>query len=204
MEGKRAVLFDVGNVLIQWDPTRVYRPLFPHEADMDHFLAKVCDPEWNRGIDAGRPFEEAVRERQREMPEFAELIGLWWSRWEDMVGGEVPGSVALLKQLKDQGTPLYALSNWSRETFPTAWARFPFLEWFEEKVVSGFVGLAKPDPAIFRLAIERCGLTPALTVFIDDSQPNVDAALGLGFDALLFTGAERLRADLVERNFIPR
>jgi 2-haloacid dehalogenase len=204
MEGKRAVLFDVGNVLIQWDPTRVYRPLFEREADLDHFLAEVCDPEWNRAIDAGRPFAEAVRERQREMPEYAELIGFWWSRWEDMLGGEVPGTVALLGQLKAQGTPLYALSNWSKETFPTARVRFPFLDWFEEKVVSGFVGLAKPDPAIYRLAIERCGLTPALTVFIDDSQPNVDAALGLGFDALLFTGAERLRADLVERSFIPR
>ena len=202
MEGKRAMLFDLGNVLIQWDPRRVFRDLLPREADLDHFLEQVCDPDWNRTIDAGRPFAEAVRERQLEMPAFAGLIELWWTRWHDMLGGEVPGTVALLGELKALGIPLYALSNWSAETFPIARREYPFLEWFDHMVVSGLVGLAKPDPAIFRLAIERCGLTPPLTVFIDDSQANVDAALALGFDALLFTGAERLRADLVRRGLI--
>ena len=202
MEGKRAVLFDVGNVLIQWDPRRVYRELFDSQAGLDHFLEKVCDPEWNRSIDAGKPFAQAIRERQREMPEFAGLIGLWWSRWHDMLGGEVPGSVALLAELKARGIPLYALSNWSAETLPRAWGEYPFLEWFDQTVVSGLVGLAKPDPAIYQLAIGRCGLTPSLTVFIDDSQANVDAALALGFDALLFTGAEQLRADLLRRELI--
>jgi 2-haloacid dehalogenase len=119
-----------------------------------------------------------------------------------MLHGEIPGTVALLRELKRQGLPLYALTNWSAETFPMARERFAFLSWFERIVVSGEVGLAKPDRAIFDLAIRQCGLTPARTVYIDDVQANVDVALGLGFDPILFTGAQGLRAALAERGLL--
>jgi 2-haloacid dehalogenase len=119
-----------------------------------------------------------------------------------MLGGEIPGTVAILRELKHRGLPLYALTNWSAETFPRARERFAFLSWFERLVVSGEVGLAKPDPAIFHLAIRRCGLTPARTVYVDDVQANVEVALGLGFDSILFTGAQGLRAALAERGLL--
>ncbi|MDR3669217.1 MAG: HAD family phosphatase [Holophaga sp.] len=197
--GRRAILFDLGGVLLDWDPRHVYRSLFADEADMERFLAVVCHADWNRRIDAGRPFAEAILERQREVPEFAELIGFWRSRWEGMLKGEIPGTVAILRELKDLGVPLYALSNWSAETFPIARARFGFLAWFERIVVSGEEGLAKPDPALFQRAIERCGLVPARTLFIDDSPANIEVALGLGFDPILFTGAQPLREALAAR-----
>jgi len=197
--GERAVLFDLGGVLIEWNPRHLYRPLFADAAEMERFLAVVCDAEWNRGIDAGRTFAEAIRERQAEFPEYAEYIGFWHSRWTGMLKGELPGTVAILRELKDLRIPLYALTNWSAETFPAAREQFAFLAWFDRIVVSGEVGLAKPDRAIFDLAVRECGLVPAQTVFIDDVQANVDAALDLGFDALLFTGAEPLRRALALR-----
>jgi len=196
------VLFDLGGVLIDWNPRYLYRSLCAGEAELEHFLAVVCDPAWNAGIDAGRSFAEAIREKQQAFPQYAELIGFWRSRWDEMLNGEVPGTPALLGELKAAGVPLFALTNWSAETFPMAFQRFGFLERFERIVVSGAEGLAKPDPALFRLAIERCALVPEETVFIDDSPANVAAALGLGFDALLFSGAEVLRPALVARGLL--
>ncbi|MDR3670100.1 MAG: HAD family phosphatase [Holophaga sp.] len=199
----RAVMFDLGGVLIDWNPRYLYRPLFAEAEEMERFLAEVCHAEWNRAIDAGRPLAEAIRERQREVPACAELIGLWGSRWADMVQGEIPGTVALLRELKELGLPLYALSNWSAETFPLARERFAFLAWFAAIVVSGEEGVAKPDPEIFERAIRRCGLDPARTAFIDDVPANVEAARALGFDAILFTGAGPLRRALVARGLLP-
>jgi 2-haloacid dehalogenase len=202
MTGKRAVLFDLGNVLIEWDPRLVYRTLFQDPAEMEHFLADVCGADWNRAIDGGKPLMQSVRERQALWPQYAEMIGLWATRWRDMLPGAMPDSVAILKELKDQGTPIYALTNWSRETFPPTRERFAFLGWFKDIVVSGFEGLAKPDPALYRLTMERCGLVPAETVFVDDLQLNIDAALTVGLDAVRFTGAPALRQALVERGIL--
>jgi 2-haloacid dehalogenase len=199
----KAVLFDLGGVLIDWNPRHLYRPLFADEAEMERFLLEVVDPKWNQQIDAGRPFAEAIRERQAEVPEYAEFIGMWFSRWKDMLNGEIPGTVAILRELKDLGRPLYALSNWSAETFPLARERFEFLSWFKRIVVSGEVGLAKPDRAIFQLAARECALVPGWTVFIDDVQTNIDVALGLGYDAVRFTGAGALRQALAERGLLP-
>ena len=202
MAGKRAVLFDLGNVFIEWDPRYVYRTLFSDPAEMEHFLKVVCAPDWNWSIDAGKPFMEAIRERQAMFPEYAEFIGFWYSRWREMLHGEIPGSVAVLWDLKAQATPIYALTNWSLETFSATRERFGFLDWFARIVVSGEVKLAKPDPEIFRLTARQCGLVPQETLFVDDLQANIDAALAVGFDALRFTGAEALRAALVERGLL--
>jgi len=199
----RAILFDLGGVLIDWNPRHLYRDLFADEAEMERFLAEVVHADWNKEIDAGRPFAEAIRERQAEVPQYAEFIGMWFSRWKDMLHGEIPGTVAILRELKDLGRPLYALSNWSAETFPLARERFGFLAWFRRIVVSGEVGLAKPDRAIFELAARQCALVPGRTVFIDDVQANIDVALSLGYDAIRFTGAGALRQALAERGLLP-
>lgn len=188
-----AFLFDLGGVLIEWDPRRVYRPYFSGPQELERFFAEVCTSEWNRSLDAGRPMAEAVREKQAEFPQLAEPIGWWHSRWAEMLGGPMQETVDLLRELVEAGHPVCALTNWSAETFPIARARFPFLAWFAQIVVSGEVGLTKPDPAIFRLAIQRCGLEPADTLFIDDHAPNIATAQTLGFATHLFRDAKRLR-----------
>lgn len=202
MSETRAILFDLGGVLIDWNPRYVYRALFPVEADMEHFLDTVCSSEWNRAIDAGMPFAEAIRQRQQELPAWAELIGLWHTRWADMLGGANAGTVAVLQELKERGLKVCALTNWSAETFPIARERFAFLAWFTRIVVSGEVGLAKPDPAIFKLALTQCGLIAGETVFIDDVALNVETARALGMDAILFQTPDQLRVDLATRGLL--
>lgn len=192
-----AILFDLGGVLIDWNPRYLYRPLFNgDEAAMEAFLARVCPPEWNHQIDAGRPFAEAVAERQRLFPEHAHHIALWHSGWPQMLRDAIPESVALLEALRRRGRRLLALTNWSAETFPIARSRFAFLDWFEDIVVSGEVKLAKPDPRIFELTVRRGRLDPARTLYIDDVDRNIDAAQAAGFRAHHFTGPAGLRMEL--------
>src|SRR5258708_4864478 len=142
---------------------------------MERFLAKIVPPEWNHQIDAGKPFSEAVAERIRDHPQHAQWIALWKDSWTRMLREPIAESVAILGELRQRGHRLYALTNWSAETFPVARAKFGFLDWFEDIVVSGEVRLAKPDPRIFALAIKRCRLDPAPTVFIDEHPRQVDA-----------------------------
>ena len=202
MAGAQAVLFDLGGVLIDWDPRHLFRQVIPDPQRLDYFLQEVCGNRWNHAIDAGKPFLEAIRERQAELPEYAEAIGIWYERWEEMMTGDLPETVAVLRDLKARDIPLFALTNWYRETFPIARARFGFLDWFRDIVVSGVEGMAKPDPAFFRLAARRCGLVPARTVFVDDVQANVDSARAVGFDAILFTGAGPLCVELETRGLL--
>jgi 2-haloacid dehalogenase len=191
------VLFDLGAVLIDWDPRYLYRSLFNgDESAMEHFLTEIVPPEWNRSIDAGKTFADAVAERVRLYPQHAELIAQWKEGWPRMLQDAIPGTVGILSELREQGHRLYALTNWSAETFPLARARFEFLQWFEDIVVSGEVLLAKPDPRIFALTIERCRLQPARTVYIDDSLHNVEAGRQAGLQALHFRNPEELRLDL--------
>jgi 2-haloacid dehalogenase len=193
------VLFDLGAVLIDWNPRYLYRPLFNgNDQEMERFLAKIVPPEWNHQIDAGKPFSEAVAERIRDHPQHAQLIALWKDSWTRMLREPIAESVAILGELRQRGHRLYALTNWSAETFPVARAKFGFLDWFEDIVVSGEVKLAKPDPRIFALTIERCRLDPARTVFIDDSPRNVEAGRNAGLHALHFTGPQQLRTELVQ------
>jgi 2-haloacid dehalogenase len=198
-----AVLFDLGGVLVDWNPRYLYRPLFQgDDKAMEYFLAAVCAPEWNREMDAGKPFAVAVRERQKLFPEHADLIALWKDGWEQMLREPIDESVAILGELRDRGHRLIALTNWSSETFPIAQTRFPFLNWFEDIVVSGEVKLAKPDRRIFELTIQRAALDPATTVYIDDSLPNIEAARPLGFHAVHFATPAKLRAELTRLGLI--
>jgi len=191
-----AVVFDLGGVLIDWNPRYVYRRLFASEADIDAFMAETGIMEMNATLDAGRPFAECVGELAARFPHHAAPIRAWQEKWADMLGGALEETVALLDRLRSAGTPVYALTNWSAETFPVAQARFPFLGWFRHVVVSGEVGLVKPDPRIFDIVLRWTNTAARQTLFIDDSPKNVEAARRLGFQALRFTDAATLAADL--------
>jgi 2-haloacid dehalogenase len=198
----KAVVFDLGGVLIDWDPRYLYRKLLADEEAVEEFLATVCTPEWNAELDRGRPFAEGVAELVERHPAQAAAITAYHERWREMLGGEVPGAVAVLADLRAAGVPLYALTNWSAETFAITRGRFAFLEWFDGVVVSGQERVIKPDPRIFRLLADRFGLDPETTFYVDDSEANVAAARALGFDAVRFTGPERLRRDLEARRLL--
>lgn len=200
----KAVVFDLGGVLIDWDPRHLYRKLLADEAAVEEFLATVCTPEWNAELDRGRPFAEGVAELVERHPEHAAAIAAYHERWPEMVAGDLPGTVEVLAELRAAGVPLYALTNWSAETFAITRGRFEFLEWFDGLLVSGEERVTKPDPAIFQLLLDRFGLDPTATVFVDDSEANVAAARRLGFDAIGFTGHEELRRELVARRLLPR
>ena len=191
------VVFDLGGVLIDWNPRYLYRQLFDDEAAMESFLADVVSPEWNGQQDSGRTWAEAVEVLTREHPEQRDLIAAYWHRWQETLGDAIAPTVEILEELRLTGIRLYALSNWSAETFPVARPRYPFLETFDGIVISGEEKLAKPDPRIFRHLLDRYDLDPAATVFIDDSEANVRAAAAQGMIALRFEDAASLRRDLV-------
>ena len=191
-----SVLFDLGNVLIRWDPRNHYRDRFESEAQMEAFLAEVADNAWNHEMDLGKPFAQAIAERSELFPEHAHLLAEWKSEWERMLGGAIDDSVALLEELKAGGYRLAALTNWSGETFPVARERFPFLAWFDDIVISGVEGMAKPDPAMFALALQRSGFVAERTVFIDDNLPNIVGAKAVGLHTVHFASAAQCRQEL--------
>ena len=193
-----AVLFDLGNVLIRWDPRYHYRERFASADEMEAWLAEVTPGTWNHEMDRGKPFAQAIAERSALYPQHAELLGEWKSQWERMLGDAIEDSVTLLADLRTAGYRVAALTNWSAETFPVARARFPFLGWFEDVVISGVEKLAKPEPEIFQIALRRTGFVAERTVFIDDNQPNITAAASLGMRTILFTNADACRRDLRE------
>jgi len=198
-----AILFDLGGVLIDWNPRYLYRRHFGADvAAMEVFLTRVCAPEWNLEMDAGKPSAEAVAERQRKFPGHAALIALWKEQWPQMLRDAIPETVQILAELRARGQRLFALTNWSAETFPVAQARFAFLQWFEDIVVSGEVKLVKPDPRIYRLALERNRLRAGSTLFVDDALHNVQAARALGLPAIHFQSPQGLREELVRRGLL--
>jgi 2-haloacid dehalogenase len=192
-----AVVFDLGGVLIDWNPRYLYRQLFDgDDAAMERFLAEVTTPDWNLQQDAGRTWDEAVEALTRQHPEHAELIAAYRDRWTETLGEAIGPTVAVLDELRRAGVRFFALSNWSAETFPVARRRYPFLDWFEGIVISGEVGITKPDERVYRHLLDRFGLDAASTVFIDDSAANVRAAQEVGMIALRFEGGDALRTAL--------
>lgn len=191
-----AVVFDIGNVLLDWNPRHLYRKLFDDEGAMEDFLATVCTQAWNEDQDRGRSFEEGVALLCDEHPAHADMIRAYDERWNEMIPGPIEGSVALLEGLRGAGVRLFAITNFSHEKFVVAQQRFAFLGGFEDVVVSAREGLLKPDPAIYRRLIERNGLTAQDCVFIDDSLRNVEGAAAVGMTALHFTDPARLAAEL--------
>ena len=192
-----AVVFDLGGVLIDWNPRYLYRSMFDgDEAAMERFLAEIATQDWNAEQDAGRSWRDAVELLAREHPEHRDLIAAYDERWVEMLGGPIEGTVAVLDELRQAEIRLAALSNWSAEKFPIARSRYAFLGWFETIVVSGEVGLAKPDPRIFRHLLDVTGFTAASTVFIDDAPANVAVAADLGMIGIQFRDPASLRGDL--------
>jgi 2-haloacid dehalogenase len=200
-----AIVFDLGGVLIDWNPRHLYRQLFGNDVDgMERFLAEVCTQAWNEKQDAGRSWEEATAEATASHPKDAALIKAYRERWEEMLGGPLADSVKVLDELRGSGIRLYALTNWSQYTFPFALARYPFLQWFDDIVVSGREGLIKPDPAIFKLLPSRFGIEASRSVFIDDTPKNVEAATRLGYHAIQFCNASQLRHDFSILGVMPK
>jgi 2-haloacid dehalogenase len=193
------VVFDLGGVLIDWNPRYLYRQLIEDEAEIERFLAEVCHTAWNEEQDRGRTFAAAVEEAVARHPDQRPLIEAYHHRWHEMLAGPIPGSVQILGELKQAGYELHALTNWSVEKFPIARERYAFLDWFESILVSGEVGLIKPDPRIFQLLLEGIGRPAADCIYIDDNPKNVAAAEALGFDPIHFENPDQLRRDLSRR-----
>ena len=198
------VIFDLGGVLIDWDPRHLYRKLFAgDEKAMEQFLATVCTQEWNSRQDAGRSFAEGAGLLKSEHPDKAELIDAYGARFDEMMAGPIIGAVEILTELHKRGTPLYGLTNFSAETYPCAVARFEFLGWFRGILVSGEVGAIKPDPRIYELLLERFGIDPHRAVYIDDVAVNAEAAAGMGIHGIHFTTPAALRDELVGIELLP-
>ena len=191
-----AVVFDLGGVLIDWDPRYVYRPLFDDPADMEEFLGSICTPDWHRAHDLGANITQSCEQLARRHPEHRNMIMVWAERGEQMAAGQFDDTVQVLGDVKATGVRCYALSNMEPDAFRVRRARFPFMDWFDAYVIYGLEGVAKPDRRIFEILLRRHGLRPQACVFIDDKARNVAAARELGLVGLHFSSAARLRQDL--------
>ena len=193
----KTIVFDLGGVLVDWNPKYVYRTIFDTEEKVDWFVTNICSLEWNEEQDGGRLISEANRILIAEHPEYEKEILAYYDRWEEMLNGSNSEVVDILRSLRDNPKyRIYALTNWSAETFPKALEQFDFLKWFEGIVVSGKEHLKKPDPAIYDLLIRRYQINTESAVFIDDNQRNVDASNKFGLPAIRFETAEKLKTDL--------
>lgn len=197
------IIFDLGAVLIDWNPEYLYRKIFDNEEDMQYFLQHICTQSWNAEQDAGRSWAEATDLLVKRHPEYEAEIRAFRDRWPEMLKGPIDGSVDILKELKERGNHrLLALTNWSAETWPVAWDQYDFLQIFEGILVSGKEKLKKPDPAIYQLLTDRYRIRPERSVFIDDSVANVESAREFGIHAIHFTSPEALRTELENAKLI--
>lgn len=197
------IVFDLGGVLVDWNPRYLYRQVFKSADEMEYFLQHVCSSEWNARLDAGLPFTQGIEERCEAYPHYRREIRLYWERWPEMVQGEIGPMVSLFRQFQDIGSfGLFALSNWSSQTFPLAQRRFPFLDEFDGLILSGNEGVIKPDPKIFEIFLDRYGLKATDCLFIDDSLDNVKTALDMGFLALHFRDPDTLKIQLKQMGLL--
>lgn len=195
----RYVLFDLGRVVLDWEPARLYSKIFDTDAERDWFLENVCTMDWHTRHDAGETFEDTRPGLIAKFPKFEAEIRAWGDRWMEMFDGYIDGTPEIMERLTAAGIPLYALTNMSSETKPMMDAHFPLLTLFQDIIVSGDEKLVKPDPAIYELTLKRMGSpAPGEVIFIDDSAKNIEAAATLGFETHLFDGAIGLERKLVE------
>ena len=198
------IIFDLGGVLIDWNPDYVFKKLIKNKTDLEFFYNNVCTFEWNENQDMGYPLKKATRERIKLFPEYDKLILAYYGRWEEMLGGEISGTVKILKNVYHKGEfKILALTNWSSETFPIALKRFKFLKLFSGIVVSGEEKTRKPFNKIYQLTISRYNLNCNETIFIDDNERNINAAINFGIkNSILFKNPENLEADLKKLNIL--
>jgi 2-haloacid dehalogenase len=203
MAQRSIAIFDLGGVVIDWNPRYLYRKLFDgNDGAMEHFLATVCTPSWNELQDGGRTFADACASLKATHPKETRLIDAWFERYDEMLAGEIPGIVEILTEMQSRGIPLYALSNWSTETFPIALSRFECLKWFQGVLLSGEVRLLKPDRRIFEVFLKTFAIDPARAIYIDDRRANVEVAASFGMHGILFTDSRSLRAELMREGSI--
>jgi len=198
----KIVVFDLGNVLIPWDRRLLFGPLIEDPTELEYVLDNVLTMDDNKLLDSGTPLAEVAEQAALRHPEYREIAMAFASRWKETLGEVIAGSVEILEELKRAGTPLYALTNWGKDTFASIEADYPFFSHFDGMVVSGREGVIKPSPAIYRILCDRYGFEPHDAIFIDDSGANIATAMSLGFDALLFENADRLRQQLIERSLL--
>lgn len=197
------IIFDLGGVLIDWNPEYLYRKIFSDEEEMKSFLTNVCSPSWNEEQDGGRSLSSGTEILTRQFPAHKENIELFYNRWPEMLGGALEETVEIFKELKaTKRYKIYALTNWSAETFPIAKEQFAFLSWFDDIVVSGEERMRKPFPEFYQLLLERFSVKPEEAIFIDDNQRNIDAAKAIGIHSITFLNAQQLRTDLNKLGFL--
>jgi 2-haloacid dehalogenase len=196
-ESPTAVIFDIGGVLVDWDPRHLYRSLFESESEMEHFLSEICTPDWHNSLDAGTPMDVAIAKLSARYPDHTSMIAAYRDRWHHMFKGEISGTVSLLARLDDKGIPLFALSNFPGEKFGDFRRSFPFMARFRDVLVSSEEGLIKPAPRIYNLALDRFGLKAATTLFIDDRADNVESAQEIGMRAHHFRTPDDLENRLL-------
>ena len=195
----KAIIFDFGNVLLEWNPRYVYQRYFPNDPEgMERFLQEVNFMEWNLLQDKGRPFKEGVAALSKEFPHYSDLIQAYHDHWNDSLGESLPGTVQIMKELKQAGYPLYGLSNWSAETFPHARQKHDFFDLLDDMVISGEVGHVKPHPEIFQIMLDRIGKPAHECLFIDDALANIEQAQKMGFATIHFESPEPLRLRLID------
>ena len=192
-----AIIFDLGGVLIDWNARYVYRTIFDSEEKVDWFFDNICTNDWNEKQDAGYSLNAATEELVAQHPEWEAEIRAYYDRWIEMLGGPMHETVNILRNLKQQEhLSLYALTNWSHETFPVALERFEFLQWFDGIVVSGEEKTRKPFPEFYQKLLERYNIDPARAIFIDDNLRNVKAAEDAGIHGIHFLNAKQLSEEL--------
>ncbi len=197
------VVFDIGNVLLRWNPRNLYRKVFDDEERMERFLATALGMDFVSHTDVVADFAAALEARGKSFPEFAGELRMFRERWIETLGGPIEENVALLRRLRASGKPVYALSNFGRETFALAERHHDFLNEFDDRVISGHVGVIKPDPRIYEILFERVGRRPSELLFIDDSIANVRASEALGMPAIHFRPGVDLKSELADRGALP-
>jgi len=196
------VVFDVGRVLYRWDLRYLFGKLIGDADELEWFVSTVVTEAWHFEHDAGRELQDMVAERKREFPDQAHLIDAYATRFNESIPGPVPGSLELVERLDDAGVPLFAITNFAHAFWQPFRQTQPVFDRFRDVVVSGTEKVAKPDPAIFRLAEKRFGIDPARTLFVDDNAANIVAAAELGWQVHHFHDAAQLEADLVARRLL--
>jgi 2-haloacid dehalogenase len=200
MKQYKTIIFDLGAVLIDWNPRYLYNKIFRTETETDHFLQHICTSDWNEEQDAGRTLAEATELLVKEHPLYEAQIRAYYGRWKEMLGGAIPESVEILQQLKDSRRyQLYALTNWSNETFPIALVSYPFLQWFDGIVVSGREKMRKPHAPFYQLLLDRYGVNATEALFIDDNLRNITGAEACGIESIHFTSPAQLKQALTEK-----
>jgi 2-haloacid dehalogenase len=200
----KTIIWDLGNVLINWDPNHLFNQLIKDEEQRTYFLANVCTMDWNENQDAGYPIEKATEELVAKHPEWKANIEAYYGRWVEMLGGPIPGSVDIFRVLKEQtNLKHYALTNWSHELFPTALKLYDFLHWFDGRVVSGEERMRKPEPAFYQILLDRYQLHVDDVIFIDDNLRNVRAAEAMGIRSIHFHSPDQLKQALIKEKILP-